>query len=145
MNSHVDRCKTLTELEHEDWGEPTYGSFLETRNTIHWLRHKPIQEFSVEDLRITIEQDIGLAYLVPIAIERLEENPFAEGDCYAGDLLNAVLTMEDSFWSGHPELLDATSRIAQQADRRRDELCDFEKERLDEGLGTFRLRKSRIV
>jgi hypothetical protein len=41
--------KTLDELEGVVWGEPTFDSYLVT--TCHRLRTKPVDEFSVEDLR----------------------------------------------------------------------------------------------
>ncbi len=55
--------KSLQELEHSDWGEPTYDSHLVT--TIHRLRRVPLRQYTVEDLRIMIGQNIGLQYLIP--------------------------------------------------------------------------------
>ena len=69
-------AKSLEELEASDWGEPTYDSYLVT--TIHRLRRVPLRQFSVEDLRIMIGQDIGLQYLVPLALEHLRKNLRAE-------------------------------------------------------------------
>src|SRR6476620_11148465 len=74
----VDRNRTLTELEGRDWGAPAYSSHLVT--TCHRLRHKPLLDFTAEDLRIMIGQNISLELLVPLAIERLELDPLAEGD-----------------------------------------------------------------
>jgi hypothetical protein len=92
MKSDINRDKTMTELEGQDWGPPTFDSHLVT--TIHRLRYKPLAQFTVEDLRICIGQNVGLDFLVPIAIEQLQGNPFIEGDYYRGDLLNAVLKIE---------------------------------------------------
>jgi hypothetical protein len=61
----------------------------------HALRTKPIDELAVEDLRLMIQQQIGLQYLVPIALQNLRENPLAEGDLYPGDLLVAVLRVAE--------------------------------------------------
>jgi hypothetical protein len=83
------RGLTLEQLEGTIWPEPGFQSALVT--TIHRLRKKPIAEFSVEDLRITIGQGIGLAHFVPRALEILEREPLAEGDYYSGDLLAAVI------------------------------------------------------
>lgn len=38
-----------------------------------------------------IGQSIGLKYLVPKALEHLQENPLAAGDFFEGDLLFALL------------------------------------------------------
>src|SRR3954462_2045905 len=93
--------QSLEELEHADWGEPKYDSYLVT--TIHRLRRVPLRQFSVEDLRIMIGQNIGLQYLVPLAIEHLRRDPLAQGDFYPGDLLKMVLTADAMFWQNHPE------------------------------------------
>jgi hypothetical protein len=95
-----DRSKSLQELEQDDWGEPTYDSFAVT--TAHRLRRKPLAEFTVEDIRIMIGQGIGLLFLIPLAVEHLEEEPLAAGDYYPGALLQAVLRDGEVFWAGHP-------------------------------------------
>ncbi|WP_010243299.1 contact-dependent growth inhibition system immunity protein [Acetivibrio cellulolyticus] len=105
---HFDRNKSLEEIEGQDWGEPNFNSHLVI--TCHELRKKPISSFTVEDLRIMIGQNIGLDYLIPLALETLEDNIFAEGDFYCGDLLNAVLSADKEFWKSNPtyknELID---------------------------------------
>ena len=73
MNTY--RSKTLQELENSDWGAPNYDSYLVS--SVHRLRRKPLVEFTIEDLRILIGQNVGLPYLLPLALERLEENPLA--------------------------------------------------------------------
>ena len=83
-----DVDKTLEELEDADWGEPSYHSHLV--ETCHELRRKPLRDFTIEDLRIMIGQQIGLPFLVPLALDILEQNPLAEGDFFAGDLLYSV-------------------------------------------------------
>jgi hypothetical protein len=135
MSSDPDRRKTLTELEGKDWGPPNFDSHLVT--TIHQLRHKPLEHFSVEDLRINIGQNIALEWLLPMAIEHLQDDPFAEGDFYRGDLLNAVLTIEPLFWSDHRELREIVAHIAQDATARRQELDETEVEALEKGLRVF--------
>ena len=66
--------------------------------TLHKLRSKPVGDFTIEDLRIALGQGSGLPFLVPLAIEKLEEDIFAEGDFYKGDLLKNVLAIDVSFW-----------------------------------------------
>lgn len=93
------RFKTLEQLEKDVWGPDTFGSHL--TSTIH--RKKVLNDFSIEDLRITIGQQEGLPYLVPLAIEVLKEDISAEGDLYEGDLLKAVLTVNPKFWKENRE------------------------------------------
>jgi hypothetical protein len=104
-----DRGKSLQQLENADWGEPTYDSHLV--RTVHRLRRKPLNEFTVEDLRIVILQEIGLPFLIPLAVEQLERNPLVDGDYYEGDLLNAVLHIGEPFWTNHPDLFRRTCDV----------------------------------
>jgi hypothetical protein len=97
---HFDRNKSLQELEGQDWGEPNFDSQLVL--TCNELRKKAIGIFEVENLRIMIGQEMGLDYLIPLALETLEDNIFAKGDMYSGDLLDAVLRVDSNFWGNNP-------------------------------------------
>jgi hypothetical protein len=108
-----DLSKSLQQLEGDDWGEPTYDSHLVTE--CHRLRQVPLREFTAEDLRIMIGQQIGLSYLIPIALEVLRADPFAQGAFYCGDLLAAVLRAEVAFWRQFPELRREAAGIAARA------------------------------
>ncbi len=92
------RQKSLESLEKKIW--PTLssdeGSYL--IKTCIALRKKQLQYFTTEDLRIMIGQEIGLYFLIPLAIETLTDNLFAEGDMYEGDLLKNVLDLDTKFW-----------------------------------------------
>jgi hypothetical protein len=103
VDDTFDRARSLQDLEGDDWGEPTHKSPLV--ETCHRLRRKRLVDFSVEDLRIMIGQRIGLRFLVPLALDQLEQQPLAEGDFYPGDLLAAVLRSDQSFWARHPKFL----------------------------------------
>ncbi|MFJ3868523.1 contact-dependent growth inhibition system immunity protein [Streptomyces nigra] len=89
VSRRVNRDLSLEELEGRRWSVPAGG---ETRlmATVRELRRKPIGGLTVEDMRLLIRQDVGLAYLLPLAMEVLRVNPLAEGDMYEGDLLAAV-------------------------------------------------------
>jgi hypothetical protein len=102
MNQKFDLYKTLEELEDEIWDEPSFQSSLVSK--IHQLRKKPIITFTNEDLRLYISQQIGLDYLVPIALERLSYNPFSSGDLFTGDLLSSVLRIDREYFDENPEL-----------------------------------------
>ena len=110
---NFERSKSLQELDGQDWGEPTFDSHLVTE--CHRLRRVPLRDFTVEDLRITIGQQIGLDYLIPLALERLEDDPFAEGAYYPCDLLVSVLRAEVRFWRIHPELRESLIAITERA------------------------------
>jgi hypothetical protein len=90
---------TIQHLEGADWGEPEPNdSFLVRRCT--QLRRKPLGEFTVEDLRIMLGQEIAVPILLPLALDVLVENPLAAGDFYPGDLLGYVVKLPTSAWAG---------------------------------------------
>ncbi|PJN21112.1 hypothetical protein CG736_35165 [Kitasatospora sp. CB02891] len=99
----MNRDRSLDELERDCWPVRSDG---ETRlmATVRELRRKPIGDLTVEDMRLLIKQDVGLAHLLPQAVEVLRVDPLAEGDMYEGDLLAAVLTRGAEVWSETPEL-----------------------------------------
>jgi hypothetical protein len=111
-----DRNKSLQELEHVDLGEPPLNSHLV--KTIHRLHRKPLAQFDVEDLRIVIGQGMSLPYLIPLALEVLEEDPLADGDFFRGDLLKAVLDGGQEYWSSRPELVQRLRKIIHRAKER---------------------------
>ncbi|SRR6266511_3224820 len=104
------RPKSLEELEGVELGSPSVDSYLV--RTIHRLHKQPIGEFTVEDLRIMIGQGRGLPFLVPLALDVLELDPFAEGDFYEGDLLKAALSVDSAFWLEYRPELQRVSDIS---------------------------------
>jgi hypothetical protein len=56
-----------------------------------------------------------LEHLVPLALERLHDDPFAEGAYYPCDLLVSVLGAEARFWQSHPELCEPLVSITERA------------------------------
>tara|TARA_R110002096_G_scaffold253095_1_gene445987 strand:- start:68 stop:538 length:471 start_codon:yes stop_codon:yes gene_type:complete len=111
MQIATDKC--LDEIEGVDWGEPDYDSHLVV--TCHELRKKPIAEFTAEDLRIMIGQDISSEILLPIALNRLSEDPLISGDLYDGDLLSVVSRLPSTYWSKHRDQHEELLRIAEVA------------------------------
>lgn len=102
---------TLEALENEVWGEPEWPSHLVT--TIHRLRSKPLDQFTTEDLRITIGHGLSLEILMPMAIEVLEKDPFSDGDFFRGDLLQSVLR-NASWLVEQPSLMERIAAIVQE-------------------------------
>jgi hypothetical protein len=86
----VDYSKSLEQLENDYWGEPTYDSYVVT--ACHSMRKKPLNEVTVEELRLVIGQGFSLDYLMPMAIELLKRDILTEGDLYEGDLLANVIS-----------------------------------------------------
>lgn len=95
------KTKSLENLEKDIWNEPEYPSHLVT--ICDKLRKKQLKDFDIENLRIMIGQNIGLNFLIPLAIEELKQNILAEGDFHEGDLLKNVLTSETDYWEKEKE------------------------------------------
>ena len=96
----MDRKQTLEELEGENWGEPDEAD-TGLIQKCHRLRRKAVGTFTAADLRVMIGQQIGNKYLIPLAIEKLDDNPLLDADYYEGDLLIAVLGVAESYWTSH--------------------------------------------
>ncbi len=94
--------KTLEQLDGTAWGEPEYGSYVV--RTIHALRKKPLLALSDEELRLALSQQVGLPWIVELAMLRLEEDPFRSGDFHEGDVLATVLRLPPDFWARQPDL-----------------------------------------
>jgi CDI immunity proteins len=108
--------QTLEQLENDVWDDSELMTTL-VRNC-HRLRKKPINQFTVEDLRIMIGQDIGTEYLMPKALKVLEVNPLARGDFYDGDLLHSLMKLygeQGKYWKEHPENLNRARKVVSNA------------------------------
>ena len=130
--SAFKRAKSLQELDGQDWGEPEFDSHLVTE--CHRLRRVPVREFTAENLRIMIGQQIGLTYLVPLALELLRADPFVTGDCYEGDLLASVLRSDSRFWIASPKLRSETDEIVQRALSLLPSLDDIDRQKAQNSL-----------
>lgn len=94
----IDQSKSLEQLENDYWGEPNYDSYVVT--TCHSMRKKPLNEITVEELRLVIGQGFSLNYLIPMAIELLKQNILTAGDLYEGDLLYNVISKNTfDYWT----------------------------------------------
>ena len=87
---------SLEVLENDFWGPPTFPSNLV--KTCHKIRTLPLNQLTIEHLRMAILQKISLPYLVPLAVQKLQNDPLAEGAFYEGDLLNSVLNIPDEYF-----------------------------------------------
>ena len=113
---HNWRQRTLENLENDYWSKPDYDSHLVQR--CHELRKIPLENFTIEDLRIMIGQQISLYYLIPLALEVLTRDLFAEGNLFEGDLLKVVLAVNTTFWNNNKNYWTALDSLMK--DKRRE-------------------------
>ena len=95
--------RDLDTLDPPAWDPAPLDATLLIRRC-HQLRTKPLRDFTVEDLRIMIGQQVALSRLVPIALARLQPDPLVEDDYYPGDLMASVLRVDAAFWERFPDL-----------------------------------------
>lgn len=81
------------------------------------LRSKPLEDFTAEDLRIMIAQQLSLDHLVPLALTMVERNALVEGDFYSGDLLAALFAVSSSYWQDHGDEWVRLFDLAQAVDK----------------------------
>jgi hypothetical protein len=107
--SQIDCSLSIEELEGVVWPEPEYNSHLVM--TCHALRKVPLHGLTAENIRMLIAQKIGLEFIVPMAMDYLEENPWGSGSFYDGDLLENVLKIDFAFWREHSDMRYRLSEV----------------------------------
>ncbi len=101
MEGVVWDVKSLDQLEGVSWDEPDHPWQV----AVEEARRKPLREFTAEDLRFMLGQQISLPVLMPMALDVLElVDPFAGGNMNHGTLLYNALTVNKRFWQEHPQL-----------------------------------------
>ncbi|MDQ1009871.1 hypothetical protein QFZ82_004356 [Streptomyces sp. V4I23] len=115
MTRDVSRTLSLENLEGDEWPEPPAGSTGLVR-TVHALRKRPIGELSAYELSRMIGQEVGLPWLMPVALEILSETAPAQagGGFYDEELLSAVLTRSSEVWRTSPQWAEEVSGILHQ-------------------------------
>lgn len=114
--SEPDKSRSLEEIEDDRWGDPPADA---TRlvSTGYALRKRPVGELDAEGLRLLISQQIGLDTLVPLALDRVERDPLAEGDLYPGDLLDALMRrVPEPYWQAHDDQRARVRAVAEALD-----------------------------
>ncbi len=104
--------RTLDTVDPPAWG-PAPPDATPLIKRCHELRTKPLRDFTVEDLRIMIGQQVALNRLVPLALKRLRPDPLTAGDYYPRDLLDSVLRVDTAFWEWSPDLKVEMRKLAE--------------------------------
>ncbi len=93
----MDTQHSIEKLEGQIWPEHEFETELVKR--CHDLRKMPLDKLSIEDLRLLIGQQVGLQFILDIAISRLSQDILSEGDLYPGDLLQSLLNVDPKYWA----------------------------------------------
>ncbi|MGW1423809.1 contact-dependent growth inhibition system immunity protein [Bradyrhizobium manausense] len=124
----LDDPRTLEQIDGQDWGSPEAAPTGMVARCLR-LRRTPLSEFTVSDLRLLISQNIGLKRLVPIALKLISNEPLLEVDFYPGDLLSALLRIDQAYWSDSPvekgQLMLIARAVMLQGEKIADECRSF--------------------
>ena len=94
--------KSLEQLENDYWKEQTeYPTILVKK--CHSYRRIPLNNLTIEQIRLLISQNLGLKFLTPLAIDKLQDDILAEGDLYEGDLLEKVSEVDKNYFDNNPD------------------------------------------
>ncbi|MFF3948157.1 contact-dependent growth inhibition system immunity protein [Streptomyces sp. NPDC001902] len=105
---HLDR--TLDELDPPRWEAPSADATHLVR-TVHALRRVPLGDLRAADLRVLLTQQVGLPYVLPLAVRLLVEDPLLDACFYEGDLLLAAAGVPDAAWAALPDLAARLSAV----------------------------------
>ncbi len=103
---------------------------------IHSVRKKWLRDFTPDEIRVCLAQEIGVAFLVPKALSILNDNPWIEAEYYEGDLLKTCIDVPDDYWKDKNEEKDLMKEVLLTAHRQvtngkvstgRQELRDLER------------------
>ena len=107
------RARSLAELEGFDVPPGAYGM-----GSLAWLSRamvSPMGQLGPAELRLLLGHGRGLRWVLPLALERLEREPFAAGDRGPGDLLTAALTVDPAEWARDPAWPGRLARVVHVA------------------------------
>lgn len=105
--------KTIEELENDFWKSP---DFFPTKlvERVYALRKKKIINLDFEDMRLLASQNVGLDYIIPIIIDKLNSDPLFEAFSFPGDLLSTVIDVDENYWKNHSSELESFISILEK-------------------------------
>ncbi|MGA5551596.1 contact-dependent growth inhibition system immunity protein [Streptomyces pseudogriseolus] len=100
-----DPTQSLERLQGQRWPEPPEDATSLVR-AVHALRRRPVGDLRPEEQARLITQDVGLPWLLPLAVRILRDTAPSQiaGGWYDDDLLYAVVTRKAQVWERFPEL-----------------------------------------
>ncbi|MFF5773929.1 contact-dependent growth inhibition system immunity protein [Streptomyces californicus] len=112
MKQDINGKKTLEQLEGIEWPAPSPNATALV-NAAHELRKRPVDSLNTHELSRLIGQDIGIHWLLPIALNLLHRTAHDQPwrDFYDDDLLTAALTRRAHVWRSDPSWVTRMKEI----------------------------------
>ncbi|MFC8565519.1 contact-dependent growth inhibition system immunity protein [Streptomyces sp. NPDC057245] len=130
MPESVDPAQSLDQLEGQRWPDPPKDATSLVK-AVHELRRRPVGTLRPDELARLITQDVGLPWLLPLAVRILRDTAPAQaaGGWYDDDLLYAVVTRGQQVREQSPdlahELKEAVETLVDLSRYVRDEVESF--------------------
>jgi len=126
--------KSIEQLENNYWKKaPEFPTTL-IEKCFEYRKIK-LSELSIEQIRLLISQEIGIEFLIGIALKKLELNIIAEGNLYEGDLLVSVSKILPEFWNKNKSELEKLKIITEKdKEKIKTELGENEYEQISERI-----------
>ena len=94
----LEEPRTLEQIDGQNWGDPDAAPTIMVARCLR-LRRTPLKDLTEADLRLLVSQKIGLRILVPKALQLVSNEALLETEFYPGDLLSALLRIDNAYWS----------------------------------------------
>jgi len=128
--------KSIDQLEKDIWKKPSEFP-TDMVEKCYRFRKISIAELTNEQIRLLISQQIGVEYLIGIALEKLERNILTECDFYEGDLLVAVSSLPTEFWNeNQTEFLTFKNIVELNSELIKNELGEKKFDQINEKIKT---------
>ena len=101
MDKNDFASKSIEELENDYWKEPEFKSGLTM--ICYRARKKQINELNEDEICTLIRQNIGLKYLLPVAVKKFEEYMNNINNFYLSSLLDTLLNLDNNQWINNKE------------------------------------------
>lgn len=88
------------------------------------LRRKPLADLTNGEVRLAVGQKVGFPYILELAMMRLRADPLIEGDFYPGDVLAALVRLNEEDWEGRNDLRAELAELFGQAMEQSNEDAD---------------------
>jgi hypothetical protein len=105
--------RSVAELEGLAIERGAYGI-----GSVAWLSRalvSPLRDLGPAELRLLLAHGRGLRWILPLALARLEQEPFVRAERQAGDLLSAVLMVDEGVWASAPAWSARLARVLHDA------------------------------
>lgn len=121
--AETDWSKSLQELDGADWGDPKTAE-TPMIGKVLTLRRKPLADLTNGEVRLAVGQKVGFPFILELAIVRLRVAPLVEGNYYPGDVLAALVRLDEEDWGGRNDLRAELAELFGQAMEQSNEDAD---------------------